>query len=98
MKKFNAKIVKLVLPAFLLLIITANAQKLPGKQEESVRSPGNIKIDGRAVEWGGQFAAYNKSTQLFYIVSNNDDNLYLTVQATDSATIQRIIAHGLTFT
>jgi len=98
MKKLSIKIIKLVLPAFLLLIVTANAQKLPNKQETGLRSPGNIRTDGSATEWGGQFAAYNKSTRLFYTLSNNDDNLYLTVQVTDSANIQKIISHGLTFT
>lgn len=97
MKKSAFKYLILFLLVFLFSAIV-NAQKLPNKQETSLRSPGNIKIDGRAAEWGGQFAAYNKNTKLSYTVSNNDDNLYLTVQATDSATIQQIITHGLTFT
>jgi len=89
---------KLLLPLFIFCALSAHGQKLPNKQEISLRAPGNIKIDGRAAEWGGQFAAFNKSAQIFYTVSNDDNNIYLTVQATDEATIQKIIAHGLTFT
>jgi len=98
MKKLSVKNIKITLPAFLLFAITASAQKLPNKQDESLLAPGNIKIDGRAAEWGGQFAAFNKSTQIFYTVSNSADNIFLTVQVTDPEMIKKIMANGLTFT
>ena len=45
---------------FLLLVISAamaKAQKLPNVQQNSVRAPYNIKIDGKATEW--EFRAHN---------------------------------------
>ena len=98
MKNFSIKSTKLSLLAFLLFAITTNAQNLPNKQDLSLLAPGNIKVDGRAAEWGGQFAAYNKSMKIFYTVSNSNDNLFLTVQVTDLEMTQKIMANGLTFT
>nr|WP_294790239.1 hypothetical protein [uncultured Mucilaginibacter sp.] len=59
---------------------TANAQKLPNVQKESVRAPANLKIDGKATEWDNKFKAQNSATELFYTISNDDENLYLTIQ------------------
>jgi hypothetical protein len=98
MKRLSITNFRLILVILILGTINAHAQKLPNKQEISLRAPGNIKIDGVAAEWGGQFAAFNKSAQIFYTVSNDDNNIYLTVQAARAATIQKIIAYGLTFT
>jgi len=63
-----------------LAAITAHAQKLPNVQKESVRAPANIKIDGKATEWDNKFKAQNSATDLFYTISNDDENLYLTMQ------------------
>lgn len=84
----------------LLLLATSllvTAQNLPNVQKESLRAPANIKVDGRATEWGNRFQAYNKTTQIFYTIANDDNNLYLTVQATEPVIIQKIITHGMVF-
>ncbi|GAB3917927.1 hypothetical protein [Mucilaginibacter boryungensis] len=73
------------------------AQKLPNVQEVSLRAPANIKIDGRLNEWKDSLQAYNKATQLYYIVSNDDENLYLTVKADQPRVITKLIDVGLTF-
>jgi hypothetical protein len=80
----------------LLLTVNAIAQKLPNKQEISFRAPAKLKIDGIAKEWGDRLQAYNKSTQIFYAISNDDKNLYLIVQAKYEEIISKIIRGGIT--
>jgi hypothetical protein len=82
----------------LLFIITASAQKLPGKQEKSVRAPGNIKVDGTASEWNNTFTAHNNATDISYTISNNDEKLYLIIQATYHDIIDKILRGGITLT
>ncbi|MBC7401425.1 MAG: hypothetical protein H7289_15910 [Mucilaginibacter sp.] len=81
----------------LLLTVNSIAQKLPNKQEISFRAPSKLKIDGVAKEWGDRLQAYNKSTQIFYAISNDDKNLYLIVQAKYEEIISKIIRGGITF-
>ncbi len=81
-----------------IIPLAANAQKLPNTQQGSVRAPQNIKIDGKTGEWDNQFKAYNHATDIFYTLSNDDENLYLTVQATDPAVIRKIISGGVCLT
>ncbi|HCN82336.1 MAG TPA: hypothetical protein DIT07_01770, partial [Sphingobacteriaceae bacterium] len=86
MKKALSTSLLLFLIGILYLIIipvTTSAQKLPNIQEASLRAPAGIKVDGKATEWNNQFQAYNKATEIFYTISNDDDKLYLAVQATD---------------
>ncbi|MBE9666301.1 hypothetical protein [Mucilaginibacter boryungensis] len=75
-----------------------SAQKLPNKQEISLRAPVNIKIDGKATEWDNQFHAFNHATEVFYTISNDDNNLYLTIQAKDRSVISKILNGGISFT
>jgi len=74
------------------------AQKLPNVQQVSLRAPANVKIDGKLTEWNDRFEAYNKSTQVYYTISNDRDNLYLTIKVSDITTIKKILAAGVTFT
>jgi hypothetical protein len=84
---------------FLLLTVGAvSAQKPPNQQRSSVRAPANIKMDGRASEWDNKFQAYSNNTQFYYTVSNDDNNLYLTIHATESGIINRIFKGGITLT
>jgi hypothetical protein len=99
MKKLFNNNFKLALPALLLgTCFTANAQKLPNVQLASMRAPSSIKMDGKAAEWDYQFQAYNNATNVFYTLSNDDNNLYLTVRATDQSVINKILRGGITFT
>ncbi len=79
----------------IVVSIAASAQKLPGVQPGSLRAPANIKIDGKATEWNDQYQAYNKATDIFYTLSNDDQNLYLTVRAEDPTVITKIMSGGL---
>jgi hypothetical protein len=93
--------IKLILLLWLLAItstLATVAQKLPNKQAPPVFAPANVKIDGKPTEWGAQLQAYNKATELFYTIANDNENLYLTVQATEPLIARKIIAGGLTLT
>jgi len=80
-----------------LAFANANAQKLPGKQETSVRIPANVKIDGKATEWNNKFQADNGTADLLYTIANNDEELYLVVQVKNRYVFKKIIDRGLTF-
>ena len=79
----------------LLLALISQAQKLPNIQQTSLYAPANIKIDGKTTEWNDQFQAYNHATDVFYTISNDDDKLYLTLQATDPSIINKILRGGV---
>jgi len=99
MKYLSTSLLKnsVVIPLLLNVIQTVHAQKLPAIQTNSIKAPENIKIDGKPTEWP-KFEAYNNATEFFYIISNDDNNLYLVVQATHYVIITKIAAGGITFT
>ncbi len=81
-----------------LVCFSVKAQKLPNIQAEAgLAAPSNIQIDGKTTEWNNQFKAYNHATDIFYTISNDNDNLYLTVQATDPSVINKILRGGIAF-
>jgi hypothetical protein len=98
----NSKIINPNKWLFTLLVsaafITTYGQKPPSEQKGSVRAPSTIKIDGKANEWGNKFQAYSNHTQFYYTMSNDDKNLYLTIQADEPPIIRRIINGGVTLT
>ncbi|MGY3212786.1 hypothetical protein [Mucilaginibacter sp. HD30] len=77
-----------------VIFINAQAQKLPNKQEVSFKAPANVKIDGKAAEWG-DFKAYNSATGLFYTLANDEQNLYLIIQAGNRRAMNKIFAGGI---
>jgi hypothetical protein len=76
--------------------VTLHAQNLPNKQLISLRAPKNVKVDGKALEWQNKMAAYNHATQVYYTMANDDQYLYLAIQATDVNVISRIMGRGIT--
>jgi hypothetical protein len=95
MKKLFSQI-----PLFTLLLISGfagYAQKLPNIQAASLRLPAGTKIEGKATEWNNQFQAYNRTTGVYYTIANDDENVYLAVQATDPHFIEKILSGGITF-
>ena len=98
MKRSTFFFKSVLVSVFLGAGLIAGAQKLPNLQQQSVYAPANIKIDGKANEWNSQFQAFNNATEVFYTISNNTENLYLTMRATEIAVIQKIIAGGVSFT
>lgn len=83
---------------FLSISFTAIAQKYPKVQEISLRAPGNIKIDGKLTEWAGKLQAYSYRDRIFYTISNDDENLYLTVQTGGPFANDKVLQGGITFT
>ena len=86
---------------FVTALITVNvviAQKLPNVQTASLRASANIKVDGKATEWDNKLQAYNKATDVFYALANDDEVLYIIVQAKDPDVINKIADGGVTFT
>lgn len=82
---------------FLLITIAClntYAQKLPNKQEGSLKAPANVKIDGKPTEWGA-FKAYNSATDLFYTLANDEQNFYLIIQAGNRRAMNKIFAGGI---
>ncbi|GAB3923380.1 hypothetical protein [Mucilaginibacter myungsuensis] len=78
-----------------LFTTVVNAQKLPSKQEVSLRTPAAVKIDGKATEWDNKLQAYNNATEFSYTLANNDTDLYLTVRCALPSVIRRIMNGGI---
>ncbi len=78
-------------------LLQVNAQKLPAVQTASLLAPANVKIDGKATEWGDKFQAYNPACRMFYILSNDKDNLYLVARMEDIYGNDKVIKTGITF-
>lgn len=97
MKKANAILILMLISANLFAQVSIS-KKLPTVQEGSVWTPATVKIDGKLGEWEDNFQAYNKSTRILYIMSNDDKKLYLTVMSTDFTTTAKIISGGVNLT
>ena len=85
--------------AFLALLIVSDlyGQHLPNKQTISLRAPSTVKIDGKANEWPEQLQAYNHATDIYYTIANDDNYLYLCIEATVQPVINKIVNGGITF-
>lgn len=77
---------------------SAMAQKTNNIQTGSINAPAGIKIDGKLTEWGSTLQAYNKSTKLWYTLTNDDQDIYLAIRSTDKANINKILGGGISFT
>lgn len=55
-----------------------------------------ITIDGSNKDWPSPYPEYDDKAQIGYAVSNDKDNLYITVETGDPATQLKIIKEGLT--
>lgn len=84
------------LPILAILYTHVHAQRLPNKQTRSLLAPYSVSIDGNLSEWQNKFQAFNKSTELFYTLSNDDTNLYLIVRSGDPSIATKML-YGVTF-
>jgi hypothetical protein len=94
---------KKLIPLAVLLILSglqlfAQEGKLKTVQAGSVWAPAGLKVDGNLKEWDDTFQAYNKTTKLFYTISNDDKYLYFVVKSIDVPNNAKIIAGGITLT
>lgn len=92
-------ICRILLPLLISFALpwSAIGQKLPNVQQTNLRSPANIKIDGKATEWKNKFEAHNHTTGIFYPVCNNDENSCLIVQASDHDVLTKITNKSVQF-
>ncbi|PJJ84396.1 hypothetical protein [Mucilaginibacter auburnensis] len=88
---------KITATTLLLMCFCAKvwSQKLPNVQQVSLRAPANVKIDGKAVEWGNKLQAYNTATDVSYTIANDNETLYLIIQAADKYNINKIVNGGI---
>jgi hypothetical protein len=93
----NRRILFIVLLLYPWFKIFAQSH-LNNVQATSVWAPANVRIDGKLNEWEDNFQAYNKSTRLFYTLSNNEKYLYLAITSTDAQNNTKIEAGGITLT
>lgn len=77
---------------------SANAQKLPNTQSASLKVPTDVKIDGRAAEWGDKFQAYNSATDVFYSIANTGTTLYFIIKTNSYAITNKVLRGGITIT
>jgi len=98
--RFLKGIIKLSIATLLIAGLTPSAysQKLNNIQEGSVWAPANIRIDAKLNEWDDTFKAYNKTTDIYYTISNDDKNLYFAIKSTIPMVNSKIIAGGMNFT
>lgn len=93
--KYLIKSTLIIVATFITLNV--DAQKLPNIQSTALRAPASVKIDGKTTEWDNQFKAYNKTTEVYYTMANDTNNLYLVLKATDKVIIRKIISNSFTF-
>ena len=73
-------------------------KKLKDVQTTNLLAPATVKVDGNLTDWDNNFQAYNKSTKLYYTISNDEKYLYLIVKSIDATNNTKITAGGITFT
>ena len=71
------------------------------RHSKSTRLPGNwqvqpIVVDGDNKDWPSPYPEYDEKAQLGYAISNDKENLYITVETGDPATQLKILREGLT--
>lgn len=100
MKKKIQNISRLAAGSLLISLISlsVSAQKLPAVQEASVAAPANVKVDAKLGEWNDNFQALNKTTDIYYTMANDANNLYLVMKSADQANNNKIIGGGINLT
>src|SRR2546428_565009 len=66
-------------------------KRLPGTWQAQA-----ITIDGDSKDWPAPYPEYDSKASLGYAISNDKENLYITVQTGDQATQMKILRNGLT--
>jgi len=84
----------ILLSLMLLLTAFADGQKLPNIQKEGIKAPADVKVDGKAIEWG-ELHAYNHALQASYTLANDNNKLYLTISSNRKEVINKMINGGI---
>ncbi len=91
------RITTLLVLAVVLLAINVKAQNLPKIQQKSLQAPPNIKIDGKATDWNNEFQAYNRSTDIYYSIANDANNLYLVIKSPENLVNRNLVNNTFSF-
>jgi len=90
---------KAVIAVVLFCLFTITAYSQAQIQEAGMRAPVDIKIDGKTLEWpGNKLVAFNNTDNIWYAITNDDDNIYLAVRGPYLPAAEKIFSGGLTFT
>lgn len=93
----NKKARWLLMCSGLIVSSTLDAQQLPKLQKGSVYLTEKVKIDGKTLELNNSFKAFNKATDCFYTIANDDKILYLRIQVRLREISTKILSGGVTF-
>jgi hypothetical protein len=77
--------------------LPSTAQKLPSTQQSNIYITQKIVVDGKASEINNKYQAYNRTTDLYYTLQNDEMRLYLVVNIKDPEVIKKAIGGGITF-
>lgn len=94
--KNNIRYIGLVVFALLLNSEIIHAQNINDIPKASL-SRSKIKIDGKADDWASPLKEFNKSTGLSYTITNDDNKLYIIMQASEINTTRKLLLGGITF-
>ena len=98
MKQSKLRAALTVMAAAVLTSTSAFSQHLNNTQQGSLWAPAGVRIDANAKEWGDNFQAYNSTTDVFYSMANDENNLYLIVKSTNQMINNKVMAGGITLT
>jgi hypothetical protein len=84
-----------------LFVLSAICSCNSAKKSKSKRLPGvwqaaPVVVDGKNNEWPSPYPEYDDKAMIGYAVSNDKNNLYITVETGDPATQLKILREGLT--
>ena len=57
-----------------------------------------VKVDGLMDDWPDSLTLFNDATKLFYSLSNDEENLYLTIRSSSRENLSKILLGGISFT
>ncbi len=85
-----------VLVLFISIVSCSSSKHSKSKKLPGIWQVVPITIDGSNKDWPSPYPEYDDKAQLGYAVSNDKDNLYITVETGDPATQLKILRNGLT--
>lgn len=80
----------------LLWLFNATAQKTTIIQTTMPKAPSNVEIDGNIAEWTDSLFVTNQDNNLKYLISHDENNLYIVANIIDHSTRTKIMGAGLT--
>ncbi|OCX51106.1 hypothetical protein BEL04_20550 [Mucilaginibacter sp. PPCGB 2223] len=79
-----------------LWLLNATAQTTAPTAQILPKAPADVNIDGQLGEWNETSFIYNNESKIKYIVSSDDNYLYLTANLDQRAIRQKVLGAGVT--